>query len=195
MKKILFATTNLGKVKEVNAIFNEVGIEVVSLYGVQVIPKIIEYGLTFEDNAKIKAKTVFDAMNVPVIADDSGLVVDQLGGRPGVHSARFAGENATDEMNNKKLVEELKNVSQPYKAKFVCSSVYYNGKDFIVSNGEMHGEMVLERRGVHGFGYDPYFVPNGFKKTSAELNLEEKNKISHRAKAFRSLVEIIKINF
>lgn len=192
MKRILFATNNLGKVKEVKAIFKEAGIEVASLYGVQGIPKIIEYGLTFEDNAKIKAKIVFDTLHLPIIADDSGISVEQLNGKPGVFSARFAGENATDDDNNKKLLKELENFPEPHKAKYVCSAVFYNGSDFISCLGELHGRIVNTAKGKNGFGYDPYFVPDGFTKTAAELTLEEKNKISHRAKAFRLLLEKIK---
>jgi XTP/dITP diphosphohydrolase len=187
MKRILFATSNKGKVKEVTPIFGESKIELISLIGVHGLPEIIEDGLTFEDNAKIKAKAIYNILKVPVIADDSGLVVEQLKGAPGIYSSRYAGENATDDDNNKKLLKELKKFPHPHIAKFYCCAVFYDGKEFLVSYGEVHGKIIDKERGTNGFGYDPLFLPDGFDKTTAELSLEEKNKISHRAKAFKNL--------
>ena len=149
---------------------------------------------TFEGNAKIKAEVVFNRFKLPTIADDSGIVAMQLGNEPGVFSARYAGKNATDEENNKKLLEKLHSFPEPHKAKFVCAAVYYFGTDFKVSMGEISGQIIKEPRGTNGFGYDPLFLPDGFEKTSAELSPEIKNKISHRFKAFNQLKEYL-INY
>jgi len=185
--KLLFATTNKGKLKEVRRVFSESSFTILSLADFPTVPEIVEDGLTFAENAKIKAKTVYDLFQIPTLADDSGLAVDQLNGEPGVFSARYAGENATDEMNNQLLLEKLSNFSEPHYAKFVCSAVFYDGKSFISSEDVMIGRIIQEPRGVNGFGYDPLFVAEGFTVTNGELSLEEKNKISHRAKAFNRL--------
>ena len=189
--KLLFATTNTGKLKEVRKVFSETAFTILSLADFPNIPEIIEDGTTFAENAKIKAKTVYDHFKVPTIADDSGLSVDQLNGDPGVFSARYAGENATDELNNKLLLEKLSHLSEPHFAKFVCSAVFYDGENFIAAEDVMEGKIIHEPRGDNGFGYDPLFVANGYSRTNGELSLDEKNKISHRAKAFNRLHEMI----
>ena len=130
---------------------------------------------------------------MPVIADDSGISLKQLGGKPGVFSARYVGENATDDDNNNKLIAELKNYPEPHRAKYVCASVYFDGINFITGYGEIKGKIIKTPRGTNGFGYDPYFVPDGYSRTMAELPPEEKNSISHRAKAFEELKEKIRI--
>jgi XTP/dITP diphosphohydrolase len=142
---------------------------------------------TFEGNAKIKAEVIYDKFKLPTIADDSGIVVLQLGNEPGVFSARYAGESATDEENNRKLLEKLKSYPEPHKAKFVCAAVFYFGTDFMVATGDITGRIIKEPRGTNGFGYDPLFLPDGYDKTSAELPPEIKNKISHRYRAFNKL--------
>jgi XTP/dITP diphosphohydrolase len=185
--KLVIATTNKGKLKEIRKILAEIPLELLSLSDFENVPDVIEDKETFLDNAKKKAKEIYEHIKLPVIADDSGLAVDQLNGRPGVYSARYFGENATDEKNNKKLISELTGLASPHKAKFISVAVYYNGNEYISSTGELPGEIILSPRGNNGFGYDPLFVPEGFKKTLAELTLEEKNKISHRAKAFNNL--------
>lgn len=185
--KLLFATTNMGKLKEVRKVFSETAFTILSLADFPNIPEIIEDGATFAENAKIKAKIVYDLFNVPTIADDSGLSVDQLNGEPGVFSARYAGENATDELNNKLLLEKLSHFPEPHLAEFICSAVYYNSKNFILAEDVMEGKIIHEPRGINGFGYDPLFIAEGFSITNGELSLEEKNKISHRAKAFNRL--------
>lgn len=189
--KLLFATTNTGKLKEVRKVFSETAFSIISLADFPNIPEIIEDGTTFAENAKIKAKTVYDLFKVPTIADDSGLSVDQLNGDPGVFSARYAGENATDELNNKLLLEKLSRFSEPHFARFVCSAVFYDGVNFILAEDVMEGKIIHEPRGDNGFGYDPLFVANGYLNTNGELSLDEKNKISHRAKAFNRLHEMI----
>jgi XTP/dITP diphosphohydrolase len=191
MKKIIFATKNRGKIREVNHILNNSVLELVSLLDLDNVPEIVENGLTFEDNAKIKAEIIFNAFKLPAIADDSGLAVEQLEGRPGVYSARYAGENATDEENNEKLLLELKDLAVPHHAKFVCSAVYYDGNKFQTEYGEVKGQIVDKPRGNNGFGYDPLFLPDGYTVTSGELSLDEKNKISHRAIAFKKLKNLI----
>ncbi len=187
--ELLFATGNLHKVDEVKNILNSEVFKILSLAEFPDIPEIEETGKTFEENAFLKAGTIFKKFNIPVIADDSGLVVEQLNGAPGIFSSRYAGENATDEDNNKKLLEELENFPEPHFAKFVCFAVFFDGKNKITAEGELHGKIVKESKGVHGFGYDPIFVPEGSTKTLAEFLPEEKNKISHRAKAFKKLGE------
>ncbi len=191
MEKMIFATQNKGKVKEVNHIFRDLNVQLISLLELENVPEIVESGDTFEENAKIKAEIIFDKYNIPVIADDSGIVVEQLEGRPGVYSARYAGEDATDEENNEKLLCELKNFPEPHTAKFVCSAVYFDGEKFLTAYGEVKGRIIKSPRGKNGFGYDPLFLPDGFDKTSGELELDEKNKISHRAKAFNELKTLI----
>jgi XTP/dITP diphosphohydrolase len=145
------------------------------------------------ENAKLKAEAVYKKYNTPTLADDSGLVVEQLNGKPGIFSARYAGENTTDERNNSKLINELKNFPEPHKAKFVCSAVYFDGEIFLSGYGEVRGKIIDKPRGVNGFGYDPLFVADGYTKTMAELDAEVKNKISHRAIAFNELKKLINL--
>lgn len=185
--KIVFATKNNGKVKEVRNIFDIPGIEIISLKDLNDDTEVIEDEPTFEENAIKKAKEIFARYNIPVIADDSGIVVEQLNGAPGIYSARYAGENATDKDNNEKLIAELKQFPQPHKAKYYCSAVYYDGVNLLTSDGDIKGQIVYDAKGTNGFGYDPYFVPDGYKKHMAELDPDEKDKISHRGKAFRIL--------
>ena len=191
MKKIIFASKNEGKVKEVKHILNGINVEIISLNDVGFKEEIPETADTFEGNAKIKAKTIYDKFNLPTIADDSGIIAEQLGNEPGVFSARYAGENATDDENNIKLLERLKSFPEPHNAKFVCAAVYYFGTDFKVAIGEIAGKIIKEPRGTNGFGYDPLFLSDGYDKTSAELLPEIKNKISHRFKALDQLKEYL----
>lgn len=186
---VIFATNNAGKLKEVTNIFKGTEFEIISLKDIGFTDEIEETGSTFEENAFIKADTIFNKYNVPVIADDSGLEVEQLDSRPGVYSARYAGENATFDDNNKKMLYELINQSQPHLAKFLCCAVFVNGDKRISVTGELKGEILRELTGENGFGFDPIFSPDGFDKSLAEMSLEEKNKISHRAQAFHNLRE------
>ena len=187
MKEIIFASKNEGKVKEVRHILNGIKVKILSLNDVGFVDEIHETGDTFEENAKIKAEAVYRKFNMHTIADDSGIVALQLGNEPGVYSARYAGEDANDEQNNKKLLHRLSSFTDPHKAKFVCAAVYYFGADFIETKGEVKGVIIKEPRGINGFGYDPLFLPDGYDKTTAELPPEIKNKISHRFKAFDQL--------
>lgn len=185
--EIVFATSNKGKFKEVSNLFDGSEIVLKSLSDFPDIEDVVEDKDTFEGNAQKKAKEIFEQINIPVIADDSGLMVDQLNGEPGVYSARYAGEHCSYADNNKKLLKVLQNFEKPNKAKFVCWAVYYDGKDFVDAYGEVKGEIIDKLTGEGGFGYDPLFLPGGFTKTMAELTAEEKNTISHRGKAFREL--------
>jgi XTP/dITP diphosphohydrolase len=186
-KKIIFASKNEGKVREVRHILNGIKAEILSLNDVGFTDEIHETADTFEGNAKIKAEIIYTKFKLPTIADDSGIVAMQLGNEPGVYSARYAGENATDEDNNHKLLERLISFPEPHKGKFVCAAVYYFGAEFIVAMGEIAGRITKEPRGTNGFGYDPLFLPDGYNKTTAELASEIKNKISHRFRAFNQL--------
>ncbi len=187
MKKILIATKNKGKLNDIKEIFKELDVEIISLLDFDEVIEIEETGSSFEENAQIKARACFEKYEIPSIGDDSGLIVDQLNGAPGIYSARYASENATDEQNNQKLIDELKRFPEPHRAKFVCVASYYDGNKFINSYGEINGRIIPEIRGSNGFGYDPMFIPNGFYKTFGEFSIEDKNKISHRSVAFKKL--------
>ncbi len=191
MNKLIFASKNAGKIREVKNIFNDLKIELISLNDFEDIPIIVEDGNSFEENAKIKAEKVYNYFKINSVGDDSGLSVEQLNGGPGIYSARFAGENSTDEQNNTKLVNELKNLPEPHNAKYVCAAAYFNGNNFIISTGEIQGKIILEPKGNYGFGYDPYFIPDGYNLTMAEIDPVLKNKISHRGIAFNKLKNIL----
>ncbi|MHB8904909.1 MAG: RdgB/HAM1 family non-canonical purine NTP pyrophosphatase [Melioribacteraceae bacterium] len=185
--KIIFATQNKGKAAEVKAIFANSSIVIISLYDLGNNIDIEEHGTTFRENAFIKAKAVYDIYREPVMADDSGLSIEQLDGRPGVYSARYSGENCTYEDNNLKVIDELKEFSEPHTAKFISYAVYYDGKNEIEAIGELPGKIIKEQRGTNGFGYDPIFIPDGYEKTISELDFKLKNEISHRARSFNQL--------
>lgn len=190
--KVIFATTNKGKAKEVKDLFKNTGYEIFSLSDFGDKSDIEENGHTFEENAIIKAKYIYDKYKVPVIADDSGLLVEQLNGNPGVYSARYAGEKCSYADNNRKILYELVQFPEPHIAKFVCTAVYYDGdSNIVISSDELTGIIINEFRGANGFGYDPIFVPDSSELTLAEMSLEEKNKISHRSKAFNRLKEMM----
>jgi XTP/dITP diphosphohydrolase len=191
MKKIIFASQNKGKVKEVVQILNGLDVEIISLPDMNEQVEIIEDGDSFEANALIKAKQVYNKFKLPTIADDSGLVVDQLNGAPGIYSARYAGEDGNDKANNKKLLDELKNYPDPHIAKFVCAAVYYDGEEVHTAIGEFNGRIIDEEHGSYGFGYDPLFIPNDYSITSAEMKPSLKNSISHRFNAFNKLRKIL----
>lgn len=185
--QIVIATTNKGKLKEFQSMLHESVENMLSLNDFDNIPEIEETGITFEENALIKAKAVAAITNKVTIADDSGLEVTALDNRPGVYSARFAGEYATDDNNIDKLLSEL-NTKENRQARFVCciAIVFPDGKEQVFM-GTCEGEILHERKGEGGFGYDPvfYFPPEG--KTFAELSLQEKNRYSHRASALQKL--------
>ena len=193
MPELIFATKNKGKIKEVKGILSDTGFEITSLLDLNDKLEIEENENTFEGNAKKKAREVYEKYRLPVISDDSGIELKQLNGIPGVYSARYAGENATDEDNNRKLLNELEKHPEPHPARYVCYAVFYDGKNFISGYGEVKGKIIMKRKGTNGFGYDPFFVPEGYDRTMGELPPAVKNSISHRGKAFRELREKIKV--
>lgn len=190
--RIVAATRNNGKIKEFQAILNDLGIEVVSQIDAGIDIEVEETGDTFEKNALIKAKSVAMMCDEPVIADDSGLCVEALGGAPGVYSARYAGEDASDKEKNAKVLSELADTKNR-KAKFVSviALVFPNG-DEITAKGETYGSITHEPHGNGGFGYDPIFYSDDLKKTFAQADDNEKNTVSHRAKALQALYEKLK---
>lgn len=194
MSIIVAASKNKHKIEEIEAITKKYGMEVVARdeAGVPDV-EIEEDGTTFEENSLKKAKGILELCGKPTIADDSGLMVDYLGGAPGVYSARFAGEDATDAKNNEKLLRMLKDVTRRERtAKFVSViTLAFPDGEVLVARGECHGIIIEEEIGENGFGYDPLFVPDGFNKTFAQLTAEEKNEISHRANALRELERLL----
>jgi XTP/dITP diphosphohydrolase len=184
--QIVIATNNQNKLKELKKIAPQY--EWLSLKELGCDDEIKEDGNTFEENALIKAKFVAEKYNITCIADDSGLCVDALNGAPGVYSARYSGEKATDEENNIKLLYELQNISNR-NARFVCVICLYdiNKKEGLYFRGEIEGEILNENKGNMGFGYDPLFKSIYHEKSFAEVSMEEKNKVSHRAIAIQKL--------
>ena len=194
MKKIFVASKNKGKISEIKSYLAPLGYEIFSLLDNPGIADIEETGATFEANAMIKAKAVFDVVKIPVLADDSGLEVDLLEGRPGVFSARYSGAGANDEKNNAKLLTELGETELNKRtAKFKCVIAMYDGLNTRVFDGECEGIIIFQPRGNWGFGYDPLFMPNGYTKTFAELGNDIKNEISHRGKALKSLLKFLEL--
>lgn len=187
--KLIFATGNQHKLMEVKKMMPS-HIELLSLKDINFNEDIEETGKTLEENALLKAKTIFLKTGISCIADDSGLLVDTLNGEPGVYSARYAGPEKNDENNTQKLLKELhasNNRSAHFKT--VISLVTPNKE--VLFDGIIEGQIISEKRGTNGFGYDPVFVPNGYQKTFAELSLDEKSKISHRAKAMQKLLSYL----
>jgi len=192
--KVVLATRNRGKVSEMQALLRDLDVEILPVDEVGDIPDVIEDGNTFYENAMKKAREVAAASGLVAIADDSGLEVDALAGRPGVFSARYAGEGATDQENYLRLLEEMKGVPrQERTARFRCVMVACRPDgECISSEGKCEGRITDSPRGSQGFGYDPVFVPEGDRRTMAELSREEKNRISHRAAALGSLRDKLK---
>ncbi len=190
--KIVMATSNPGKIREIARLLDELGVEVVaqSEFGVDDAD---ETGDTFAENSLIKAQHAATATGLPAIADDSGLAVDALGGAPGVYSARFSGPDADDRKNNEKLLVELEGVADRGAA-FRCVATYVEPWDAepLVAEGVWRGEILDAPRGDGGFGYDPLFLVPECRVSSAELSAEEKNARSHRGQALRTLVEMLK---
>ena len=194
--KLLIASKNRGKVVEIRALLGlalQRVVEVITLAEVPDIEPPREDGKTFAENARIKALYYAKAHKILCIADDSGLVVDVLGGLPGVRSARFAGEGVSDAENNAHLLHELAPFAPPWKAAFVCvAAAALPNRVVAEATGKMEGEILPKGRGRDGFGYDPLFYVPSFGKTMAELSTEEKNRISHRGQALRALITEMK---
>ena len=189
--KLLLATRNVKKLRELQRILSAV--ELVGLDDVPPYDEVPESGLTFAENALIKAREGAVRTGLPTAADDSGLAVDALNGMPGVFSARWAGRHGDDAANLELLLAQITDVPDPLRgAAFVCAAalVLPDGREWTV-DGEMRGRLVRSPRGTGGFGYDPIFVPRGEFRTMAELSPEEKDAISHRGKAFRELGRVL----
>lgn len=196
MSKVVLASNNAGKLSELTRLLAPRNLEVVPQreFGV---PEAEETGLTFVENALLKARNACAYTGLPAIADDSGLQVGVLGGAPGIYSARFAGANATDELNNQALIEALEQSdSDNYTASYYCCIVYMRSETDpvpIVAEGCWQGRIINEPRGSGGFGYDPYFYLPQVEKTAAELGPDAKNKLSHRAIALAQLLKQLRL--
>ncbi|KEO84986.1 XTP/dITP diphosphatase [Tumebacillus flagellatus] len=190
--KLLLATRNQGKVREIASFFAELGWHVEPVPADA--PEVVEDRDTFAGNATKKAEEISALYHCPALADDSGLEVDALDGRPGVYSARYSGENATDQSNNEKLLRELDGVAENERgARFVSAiALARPGLETLVSFGTVEGRILTEERGTEGFGYDPLFFLPSHGQTLGEISLEEKNAISHRAHALRAMVDMLK---
>ena len=189
MKKVIFATGNEGKMKEIREILGDLDIELLSLKDAGIHADIVEDGKTFEENAQIKAKAICDLTGEIVLADDSGLEIDYLNKEPGIYSARYMGEDTSYHIKNEKLIERLEGVPDEKRtARFVCAiaAAFPDGTMKTV-RAAMEGRIGYKERGENGFGYDPIFYLPEYGCTSAELSMEEKNKISHRGKALRMI--------
>lgn len=198
MQEIIVATNNQGKMEEIRALCADLPVILRSLQDIwPQKPEIPETGLTFEDNALIKASWVFERKNTWTIADDSGLEVDALQGQPGVQSARYAGEKSTYAAIIAKLLDNLKNVPARLRtARFRCVIAFKRPLlPAVIVQGMCEGTIGFEPRGTNGFGYDPVFIPAGYTQTFAELSLAQKNTISHRAKALHRLKDVLYESF
>lgn len=194
MDKIIFATGNEGKMKEVRMILEDLGLPVLSLKDAGITADVEENGTTFEENAQIKAKAICDLTGEIVLADDSGLEIDHLNKEPGIYSARYMGEDTSYHIKNAKLIERLEGVPDEERtARFVCAiaAAFPDGNIRTVREA-MEGRIGYEERGENGFGYDPIFYLPEYGCTSAELSMEEKNKISHRGKALRAIKDVLR---
>ena len=194
-KKIVLASGNAGKVRELNRLLGNYGIDVVPQTEFDV-PEAIEDGLSFVENAIIKARNAAKHSGLPAISDDSGIEVDALNHAPGIYSARYSGEDANDRKNNEKMLQELQGVPEAERtARYQCVMVYMRDADDptpVIGQGSFEGRILNAPRGEGGFGYDPLFWLDSYQCTAAELSLEEKNRISHRAIASRALIEQLK---
>lgn len=192
--KIVFATGNAGKVKEIRMIMEDTGVEVISMKEAGITVDVEENGSTYEENALIKARAVAKYTDAIVMADDSGLEVDYLNKEPGILSARYMGEDTSYRIKNQNLIDRLEGVEDEKRtARFVCAiaAVLPDGKE-LTTRATIEGRIDYEEKGSHGFGYDPIFYVPEFGKTTAELTEEEKNQVSHRGKALRLMKEELK---
>lgn len=188
-QRIIFATGNAGKMKEIRMILKDLDCEIVSMKEIGVDPEIVEDGETFAENAEIKAKAVWEYTKDVVLADDSGLVIDHLNGEPGIYSARYMGEDTSCEIKNRNLIERMAGTEGAERAaRFVCNiaAVLPDGR-VLHTEAAMEGQIAKEPAGCGGFGYDPILYLPEFGMTSAELTAEQKNQISHRGKALEAM--------
>jgi XTP/dITP diphosphohydrolase len=194
--RLLLATRNASKLTELRRVLAAAapaGIDVIGLDDVPEFPEVPETGLTYEENALIKAVSAAEATGLPAVADDSGIAVDALGGSPGVFSARWSGRHGADRTNLELLLAQVADVPDQHRsAAFGCAAALAlpDGRTF-VTHGRMPGRLIRAARGEGGFGYDPIFVADGQQRTNAELTAQEKDAISHRGQALRALADII----
>ena len=192
MMKVVIATHNKDKLKELKKGFSNLSLKLLDLYSFPQIGEIIEDGKTLKDNALIKAKTVYQLTGIPALADDTGLEVDALGGKPGVFTARFAGENCSYMDNVNKMLKVMKNIKESERgAIFKTVMSFYDGKKELFSEGVVRGIIAQEKKGLAGFGYDSIFYAVEEGKTFAEMTIEKKNIISHRGRAINNLMPIL----
>lgn len=193
MKKIIFATGNKDKMREIREIMADVDVEVISMKEAGIKVDVVEDGTTFEENGLIKARAIAEHTDAIVLADDSGLEIDYLDKAPGVYSARFMGEDTSYEIKNQALIEKLDGVPKEQRtARFVCAiAAVLPDKTELVVRETMEGYIGYEAEGENGFGYDPIFYLDEFGCSSAALSREQKNEISHRGKALRAVKEIL----
>ena len=197
MDKIIFATGNEGKMKEVRMILEDLGLPVLSLKDAGITADVEENGTTFEENAQIKAKAIMEMTGALVLADDSGLEVDALDKDPGIYSARYMGHDTSYHIKNQNIIDRLEGkVGEERSARFVCAiaAAFPDGR-VLTTRGTMEGQIGYEEKGENGFGYDPIFYLPEYQCYSAELSLEEKNKLSHRGKALRLMKERLHESF
>ena len=197
MDKIIFATGNQGKMKEIREILGDLDIELLSLKDAGIHADIVEDGKTFEENAQIKAKAIMEMTGALVLADDSGLEVDALDKEPGIYSARYMGHDTSYHIKNQNIIDRLEGkVGEERSARFVCAiaAAFPDGR-VLITRGTMEGQIGYEEKGENGFGYDPIFYLPEYQCYSAELSLEEKNKLSHRGKALRLMKERLHESF
>jgi len=190
MKQMIIATKNRGKAVEFKEFFGTYGVEARALTDLaEELPDIEETGATFEENAALKAEKIAAILQLPVLADDSGLIIDKLHGEPGVFSARYAGEPTNDQANIDKVLHKMRNVPQEKRTgRFICVlAISVPGEKTTFSTGYCEGEIASTQAGLNGFGYDPIFVPEGYNMTMAQLSATEKNLISHRKNAIAQL--------
>lgn len=192
--KIVLATGNKGKYREIKAIFKNVNVEILPLSDFDNIPEVVEDGKTYHDNARKKAEVISETLNTWVISDDSGLEVDALDGAPGIFSARFAGPEQDDKQNIERLLEVLEEIPKKERgARFRCvAALARPNEETLFAEGLFEGMITKKVIGENGFGYDPVFMIPELKKTAAEISIEEKNKLSHRSKAFKEMAKIVK---
>jgi XTP/dITP diphosphohydrolase len=189
-KALIIATKNKGKVLEIKHVLKPLKLNILSLLDMPNVPDIKESGRTFEANAIKKAVSISKISSALVLADDSGLCVDALNGKPGIRSDRYAGPNPTTQKLCEKLLKEMKS-KKNRKAKFICVMAVADGKKVRIAKGICEGAIAHEMNGTHGFGYDPVFVPMRYSKTFAQMPLKLKNNLSHRGKALRKVADIL----
>ena len=193
MSRLLIATNNKGKVLEIQDLLAGLGLVLLTPADLKIHLQVTEDGLTYAENAAKKAIAFAEASGLPSLADDSGLEVDALDGKPGLHSNRFGPQPATDATRRRYLLEQLREKPRPWTARFCATvAIAAPGSEVKIASGECRGEIIPEERGTGGFGYDPIFLFPTLGRTMAELEMEEKNRLSHRARAVQNSISLLK---